>query len=387
MLESGRPGRRGSRRCAWSYPATARRADAGGGRRRLRTELEGRRRASPARSAVVAPSRGAGADGVRGDAASVRPRVVARGRGGFGGSAVGGPDHERRKRGAARDQKVIEGVLVGRHAGTTIVIPAGAIGNQQPITVTSEQWFSPDLEILVMTRHSDPRSGETSYTPVEHRARRAGSRPLRRAGGLHDQGKRLHPAAASALIELISPSTRWPLILRPPRFFVPPAPPHPRASHQAPGTALSTRASCTQSRTRIHVSRAKLSSSRSRRSDCSWRSASSTSSSTRSSASCAWARRRTSSICCRSSIPADLAQVFSELADKDRHAAFSLLVERNSRLAMEALSELGPEAGARAPRRSVRRRDRQAARRSCRPTTPRRSSTTCPRSCRPPSSS
>jgi magnesium transporter len=44
--------------------------------------------------------------------------------------------------------------------------------------------------------------------------------------------------------------------------------------------------------------------------------------------------------------PADLAQVFSDLGEKDRSAAFSLLVERNSRLAMEALSELGPEAGA-----------------------------------------
>jgi magnesium transporter len=44
--------------------------------------------------------------------------------------------------------------------------------------------------------------------------------------------------------------------------------------------------------------------------------------------------------------PADLAQLFSELPDKDRGSAFSLLVERNSRLAMEALSELGPEAGA-----------------------------------------
>jgi magnesium transporter len=44
--------------------------------------------------------------------------------------------------------------------------------------------------------------------------------------------------------------------------------------------------------------------------------------------------------------PADLAQLFTELPDKDRSSAFSLLVERNSRLAMEALSELGPEAGA-----------------------------------------
>ena len=44
--------------------------------------------------------------------------------------------------------------------------------------------------------------------------------------------------------------------------------------------------------------------------------------------------------------PADLAQLFSELPDKERHSAFNLLAERSSKLAMEALSELGPEAGA-----------------------------------------
>ena len=44
--------------------------------------------------------------------------------------------------------------------------------------------------------------------------------------------------------------------------------------------------------------------------------------------------------------PADLAQVLTDLPEKDRHAAFNLLVERHSRLAMEAISELGPEAGA-----------------------------------------
>ncbi|PYR78644.1 MAG: magnesium transporter [Acidobacteria bacterium] len=44
--------------------------------------------------------------------------------------------------------------------------------------------------------------------------------------------------------------------------------------------------------------------------------------------------------------PADLAQIFSELPDKERDTAFSLLAERNGRLAMEAISELGPEAGA-----------------------------------------
>src|SRR5262249_52489106 len=44
--------------------------------------------------------------------------------------------------------------------------------------------------------------------------------------------------------------------------------------------------------------------------------------------------------------PADLAQVFGELGEKDRATSFSLLVERNSKLAVEALSELGPQAGA-----------------------------------------
>jgi magnesium transporter len=44
--------------------------------------------------------------------------------------------------------------------------------------------------------------------------------------------------------------------------------------------------------------------------------------------------------------PADLGQLFSELPEKDRQSAFSLLAERHSRLAMEGLSELGPEAGA-----------------------------------------
>lgn len=44
--------------------------------------------------------------------------------------------------------------------------------------------------------------------------------------------------------------------------------------------------------------------------------------------------------------PADLAQVLSELQERDRKAAFSLVVERSPRLAMEAVAELGPETGA-----------------------------------------
>jgi hypothetical protein len=46
---------------------------------------------------------------------------------------------------------------------TTTTLPAGEIGNAQEIKVVSEQWFSDELQVLVMTKHSDPRSGETIY--------------------------------------------------------------------------------------------------------------------------------------------------------------------------------------------------------------------------------
>lgn len=46
----------------------------------------------------------------------------------------------------------------------TRTIPAGQIGNEKPITIVSESWYSPDLQIVVMTRRSDPRFGETTYT-------------------------------------------------------------------------------------------------------------------------------------------------------------------------------------------------------------------------------
>jgi hypothetical protein len=59
-------------------------------------------------------------------------------------------------------QQQIEGVTA-TGTRTTTVIPAGTIGNEQPITIVSEQWFSTDLDVLVLTRHSDPRAGETTY--------------------------------------------------------------------------------------------------------------------------------------------------------------------------------------------------------------------------------
>jgi hypothetical protein len=58
--------------------------------------------------------------------------------------------------------KDIEGV---KAEGTrvTVTIAAGAIGNQAPIEIVSERWFSPDLQAVVYSRRSDPRFGETIY--------------------------------------------------------------------------------------------------------------------------------------------------------------------------------------------------------------------------------
>ena len=46
---------------------------------------------------------------------------------------------------------------------TTVTIPAGEIGNERPIEIVSERWYPPELQLVVMTRNSDPRTGETTY--------------------------------------------------------------------------------------------------------------------------------------------------------------------------------------------------------------------------------
>jgi len=45
----------------------------------------------------------------------------------------------------------------------TVTIPAGEIGNEKPIEIVSETWYSPDLHATVMRKHSDPRTGETVF--------------------------------------------------------------------------------------------------------------------------------------------------------------------------------------------------------------------------------
>jgi hypothetical protein len=42
-------------------------------------------------------------------------------------------------------------------------IPAGAIGNKQPIQMSAEQWYGRNLQVVVEATYRDPRTGETRY--------------------------------------------------------------------------------------------------------------------------------------------------------------------------------------------------------------------------------
>jgi hypothetical protein len=56
--------------------------------------------------------------------------------------------------------QTMEGLIV---EGTriTLTIPEGAIGNDRPIKTVIEQWYSPELQLYVMTKNTDPRNGES----------------------------------------------------------------------------------------------------------------------------------------------------------------------------------------------------------------------------------
>lgn len=62
-------------------------------------------------------------------------------------------------------EQMIEGLKAEGTRWTT-TIPVGEIGNERPIEIVNESWYSPELQVEVMRRFSDPRSGETIYKLV-----------------------------------------------------------------------------------------------------------------------------------------------------------------------------------------------------------------------------
>jgi len=85
-----------------------------------------------------------------------------------GGGPAGGPRGPGRRnqnqnlKTEALGRQTIEGVPADG-TRTTLTIPAGQIGNEQPIQIVTESWYSPDLQAVVMSRRNDPRTGETVF--------------------------------------------------------------------------------------------------------------------------------------------------------------------------------------------------------------------------------
>jgi hypothetical protein len=126
-------------------------------KRRADVEERLKAEAANADAAAAGGARGGRGGGARGGVISPAPAVARGGGGGRGGARTPAPGST-----VTLERRTLEGVAVEGNR-TTTVIPAGQVGNEQPITITSEEWKSPDLNVLVMTKHFDPRTGESTY--------------------------------------------------------------------------------------------------------------------------------------------------------------------------------------------------------------------------------
>jgi hypothetical protein len=92
------------------------------------------------------------------------------------GAPKNGPNVQNRME-SRLQQEVADGTVKKEDLGTqtvngisaqgtryTRVIPAGQIGNANPITVVNEQWYSADLQLMVKIVRTDPRVGQVTYT-------------------------------------------------------------------------------------------------------------------------------------------------------------------------------------------------------------------------------
>lgn len=78
------------------------------------------------------------------------------------------PDGESHVTSVSLGTQTINGVTAD---GTreTRTIPAGEIGNAKPISIVTERWYSPDLQMVVMSKRTDPMGGDsvTQLTDVQ----------------------------------------------------------------------------------------------------------------------------------------------------------------------------------------------------------------------------
>ena len=148
------------------------------------------------KSAWFRPGRGGQAQGPNQPMARLRQQsadgsAAMAGRRGRGGPGAGSLTPQ------SLGRQTIEGVPVDG-TRTTMTIAAGQWGNEQPIQIVTERWYSPDLQMFVLSKRTDPRMGETVSTvtnisrseppnslfepPADYKVSDAGNRPGRPGG-------------------------------------------------------------------------------------------------------------------------------------------------------------------------------------------------------------
>ena len=99
-----------------------------------------------------------GSQGLSQDASGRGPRPRAGGPEGRGMGRRNAADQNLKSESLGR--QTIEGVQAdGRRI--TVTIPAGQAGNELPIHIVVESWYSSELQTMVLSKQSDPRNGET----------------------------------------------------------------------------------------------------------------------------------------------------------------------------------------------------------------------------------
>jgi hypothetical protein len=73
------------------------------------------------------------------------------------------PNGEPTAKSESLGKRMIDGVEADG-TRSTMTIPAGQMGNERDINIVTERWYSPELQTVISSKHSDPRSGETTYT-------------------------------------------------------------------------------------------------------------------------------------------------------------------------------------------------------------------------------
>lgn len=80
--------------------------------------------------------------------------------------AANASTHAPRALASAKTEELGTQVVQGVNAEgkrVTRVIPAGQEGNEKEIDIVTETWYSPDLQVVVMSKTSDPRYGDSVY--------------------------------------------------------------------------------------------------------------------------------------------------------------------------------------------------------------------------------